>query len=200
MQCYVVAQYLLEIDAGFSDANSILVDVLSLRQSLLATYNDTEEYLIITDFLNLKTGLALTVDEVYFFFAHSLHEFVSCPTCIDGYSIQANDICAACEPGFFSNTTDVPAPNCVQCPPGCTDCYAGFFNQPVCSQCSAGWYLDVIEGTCFECSAACSSCLKYPDFCDACVSPYLHVTYSETNQTCIEDIYCGENCLLCNNT
>ena len=31
MQCYVVAQYLLEIDAGFSDANSILVDVLSLR-------------------------------------------------------------------------------------------------------------------------------------------------------------------------
>ena len=116
------------------------------------------------------------------------------------YSFSNDDKCYACETGFFSNSTDITAPTCHPCPAGCTKCYSDSNQMPVCEECADTWALDVLEGTCFECNPMCSTCRKTPTFCDACNSPYLHITYSETNKTCVEDVYCGDRCLLCNNT
>ena len=115
----------------------------------------------------------------------------NCGTCVEPSS-GATPICTNCVPGYV-----LQSGFCVQCPGACSICSLNqntfTNNQPTCTACNIGYFLNKQSLTCQACQKGCGACFN-STICLTCFSGYsLTSTY-----TC--QVRCIYPCATCSST
>lgn len=111
----------------------------------------------------------------------------NCGTCIQ--TLNSNPICINCLAGFvLANGL------CVLCPNACSVCTLNqntlTNNQPVCTACNIGYYLNTQSLLCQSCAAGCGACFN-STICQSCLNGY---SLTSTYQCVMRCVYPCSTC------
>ncbi len=116
-----------------------------------------------------------------------------CTQCVQGYQVDNNGLCYACNPGCFTCNSSSPTqcftcyPNdflvgstCYGCTGNCLTCNGA--NSSTCTTCYPGWYLNSTGSNCIQnCPYNCITCSSQY-VCTLCLPGYTLFSFSNPTQ------------------